>query len=275
MAAAAVAAAAAAALLLVASYQAASKSELLSAPQIAYMQRRGQLYNVDPDEAGPLIYAQINSASNGELADYLAKAKAQRKAERDRMLERAKEKQMANEARMYKTCEDNPSLPGCPYTPPLQFDLTGVDPDEAGPLIYAQFNKESTDNLNMMKKVAHERFMEQSYAQDVVRYQKELAGAERLVAACNMNPSLPGCPYYPSVDPPHYPSDLSGNGALVYAAEARESQDRLHQDYLDNKAMMDRIHAQEHAEFDARVAAGLERAEISCQMNPSLPGCPY
>jgi len=37
---------------------------------------------------------------------------------------------MANEARMYKTCEDNPSLPGCPYTPPLQFDLTGVDPDE-------------------------------------------------------------------------------------------------------------------------------------------------
>ena len=58
------------------------------------MQRRGQLYNVDPDEAGPLIYAQINSASNGELADYLAKAKAQRKAERDRMLERAKEKQV-------------------------------------------------------------------------------------------------------------------------------------------------------------------------------------
>ena len=66
----------------------------MSAPQIAYMQRRGQLYNVDPDEAGPLIYAQINSASNGELADYLAKAKAQRKAERDRMLERAKEKQV-------------------------------------------------------------------------------------------------------------------------------------------------------------------------------------
>ena len=66
----------------------------MSAPQIAYLQRRGQLYNVDPDEAGSLIYAQINSASDGELADYLAQAKAQRKAERDRVLERAKEKQV-------------------------------------------------------------------------------------------------------------------------------------------------------------------------------------
>lgn len=30
-----------------------------------------------------------------------------------------------------------------------------------------------------------------------------------------------------------------------------------------------------YTQFDARVAAGKARAEISCQMNPSLPGCPY
>ena len=30
-----------------------------------------------------------------------------------------------------------------------------------------------------------------------------------------------------------------------------------------------------HTQFEARVAAGKARAEISCQMNPSLPGCPY
>ena len=43
-----------------------------------------------------------------------------------------------------------------------------------------------------------------------------------------MNPSLPGCPYYPTVEPPSYPKgdlflrDLSmkGQDALVYAAEA-------------------------------------------------------
>jgi hypothetical protein len=281
--AASVLAVAAAALLLVVSYQASGKSELLSAPQVAYLKRSPQLYKVDPDAAGPLIYAQINSDSNGELKDYLAAAKAQRKAERDRTIGRAKQKQLENEMRMYKTCEDNPSLPGCPYTPPLQFDITGVDPEVAGPLVYAQTARESEDNLNMFKKEAKRRFMEQSYKQDVDRYEKELAGAMRLVAACNMNPSLPGCPYYPTVEPPHYPKsdefllDLSMNGqdALVYAAEAQTSQDRLHQDYINNKAMMDRIHAQEHAEFEARVAAGKARAEISCQMNPSLPGCPY
>jgi hypothetical protein len=51
----------------------------------------------------------------------------------------------------------------------------------------------------------------------------------RLVAACNMNPSLPGCPYYPTVEPPSYPKgdlflrDLSmkGQDALVYAAEVK------------------------------------------------------
>ncbi len=48
-----------------------------------------------PDVAGPLIYAQINSDSNGELHDYLAEAKAQRKAERDRTIGRAKQKQVA------------------------------------------------------------------------------------------------------------------------------------------------------------------------------------
>ena len=93
------------------------------------MQQHAQLYNIDPDEAGPLVYAQINSQSQGELKDYLAAAKAQRHLERERMLERAKKKQQAHEARMYATCEANPSLPGCPYTPPLQFDLAGVDPE--------------------------------------------------------------------------------------------------------------------------------------------------
>jgi hypothetical protein len=78
----------------------------------------------------------------------------------------------------------------------------------------------------------------------VVRYEKDMAGAERLVAACNMNPSLPGCPYYPEVQPPQYPVDMTEQGALIYAAEARMSQDNLHDDYLHNKAMMDRIHAQ-------------------------------
>jgi len=258
-------------MLLVASFQTSGKTELMSIQQL----QNAQLYNVDPDEAGPLIYAQINQDSVGELSGYLAAAKAQRREERMRMLERAKKKQQAHEERMYATCEANPNIPGCPYNPPLQFDLTGVDPDEAGSLVYAQFAKESTDNLDMMKKVAKKRFFDAKFQQDVVRYEKDMAGAQRLVAACNMNPSLPGCPYYPSVQPPQYPVDMTGEGSLIYAAEARTSQDKLHKDYLNNKAFMDRIHAQEHAEFDARVAAGLERAEVSCQMNPSLPGCPY
>ena len=42
---------------------------------------------------------------------------------------------------------------------------------------------------------------------------------DRLVAACNANPSLPGCPYYPDVQPPQYPTDMTTNGALIYAAE--------------------------------------------------------
>ena len=54
------------------------------------------------------------------------------------------------------------------------------------------------------------------------------AGKARAEISCQMNPSLPGCPYYPTVEPPHYPKsdefllDLSRNGqdALVYAAEA-------------------------------------------------------
>ena len=169
-----------------------------------------------------LIYADINAQSNGELKDYLAAAKAQRHAERMRMIERAKAKQAAHDARMYKTCEDNPSLPGCPYTPPYAPDLAGVDPEEAGSLVYAMFNKESADNLKMMQDDMKKRFNDLKFAQDVVRYEKELAGAERLVQACNMNPSLPGCPYYPKVEPPQMAFDKTTTGPLIYAFEAHD-----------------------------------------------------
>jgi len=65
--------------------QATTSTELLSLQQ-------PQLYKVDVDKAGPLIYANINADSNKELKDYLAAAKAQRRLERQRMLERAKKK---------------------------------------------------------------------------------------------------------------------------------------------------------------------------------------
>jgi len=270
----AVAAAAAAAMLLVASFQATSKSELLSLRPVGQL-GGAQLYDIDPDEAGPLIYADMQAQSNGELKDYLADAKAKRKQERMRMIERAKRKQAAHDARMYKTCEDNPSLPGCPYTPPYAPDLSGVDPEEAGSLVYAMFNKESADNLKMMQEDMRKRFLDLKFQQDVVRYEKELAGAERMVQACNMNPSLPGCPFYPKVEKPSLPFDKTTMGPLIYAFEAQDSQDKLHDDYLENKALMDRIHAQERAEMEKHIQDGMERAEISCQMNPSLPGCPY
>ena len=32
---------------------------------------------------------------------------------------------------------------------------------------------------------------------------------------------------------------------------------------------------QERADMEKHIQDGIERAEISCQMNPSLPGCPY
>jgi len=240
--------------------QTSGKTELMSMQQLQH----AQLYNVDPDAAGALIYAHINQDSNSELAGYLAAAKAARREERMRMLERAKRKQQAHEARMYATCEANPNIPGCPYNPPLQFDLAGMDPDEAGSLIYAQFAKESTDNLDMMKKVAKKRFLDAKFQQDVVRYEKDMAGAQRLVAACNMNPSLPGCPYYPSVQPPQYPSDTTGEGSLIYAAEARMQQDKLHHDYLDNKAMMDRIHAQVRMCLSLRIYAYICACMYAC-----------
>ena len=66
------------------------------------MQRRGQLYSVDPDVAGPLIYSQINQESNIELNDYLAAAKAQRHLERERMLERARKKQVLSTAILHE-----------------------------------------------------------------------------------------------------------------------------------------------------------------------------
>jgi hypothetical protein len=96
-----------------------------------------------------------------------------------------------------------------------------------------------------------------------------------MVNTCNANPNLPGCPFFPNVQPPQYPVDHTVNGALIYAGIAHDTQDSLHNDYLNNKAMMDRIHAQERAEFDAKVAAGLQRAAVTCALNPNLPGCPY
>ena len=50
---------------------------------------------------------------------------------------------------------------------------------------------------------------------------------------------------------------------------------RMEEDYLANKAVMDRIHAAERAAMQASIEKGIARMEVSCQMNPSLPGCPY
>jgi hypothetical protein len=44
--------------------------------------------------------------------------------------------------------------------------------------------------------------------------------------------------------------------STIFFCQAQTSQDRLHQDYINNKAMMDRIHAQEHAEVCGHAGGG-------------------
>jgi hypothetical protein len=108
------------------SEQTSRHAELLSLRIIP----QAQLYDLDPKQAGPMIYSEINKASGAELEDYLKAAKEQARLDRARTLERAAEKQAAGEERLKVACIKDPSLPGCPYHAPISFDITGVDPDK-------------------------------------------------------------------------------------------------------------------------------------------------
>jgi len=269
---AAVLALAGAAILLVASHQTSRHAELLSLRIIP----QAQLYDLDPKQAGPMIYSEINKASGAELEDYLKAAKEQARLDRARTLERAAEKQAAGEERLKVACIKDPSLPGCPYHAPISFDITGVDPDKAGPLVYAMTNEKTSKDLKMIQDAYLKRWKDLKYEQDVVRFQKEMASAERMVQTCNKDPSLPGCPFYPDVKPAVYPNEgMPASGSLIYADENSNANQRLEVAEIENKAVMDRIHAAEKALMQANIQKGIERMATTCQMNPSLPGCPY
>ena len=234
------------------------------------------LYDVDPRTSGSTYYAEIAGQSQGELSGALEAAKQAAKAARDAQIAQAAAKQAAGDARMRASCEKNPSLPGCPYSPPLSFETSAVDPDTAGPLYYAMISEKTNKDLDAMDAAQTKRWKDNLYAADVVRYQKEVAAAERMVASCDKNPSLPGCPFTPNIKPPVYPDkDMTQHGPLIYNTEGAMGNQRMEEDYLANKAVMDRIHAAERAAMQASIEKGIARMEVSCQMNPSLPGCPY
>ena len=71
---------------------------------------------------------------------------------------------------------------------------------QAGPLVYAMTNEKTSKDLKMIQDAYLKRWKDLKYEQDVVRYQKEMASAERMVQTCNKDPSLPVCSPHGSND---------------------------------------------------------------------------
>ncbi|EKX47806.1 hypothetical protein GUITHDRAFT_151970 [Guillardia theta CCMP2712] len=230
---------------------------------------------VDPREAGSLIYAIEGEVARDNLQRSMDEANKERMMERQRMLDRQRQRDEETDARMFDACNRNPSLPGCPYYPKPSRGFDTVDPAAAGPLVYAVYAQNARDNLNYMRNAEKDEVMYDRYQQDVERFEREMAVAERMIDACNRDPSLAGCPYYPNIRPPTWPSDPTKDGDLIYAKGASDARDALERNRQESEDYMRWVHDQEAAEAAQRKEAEAERLRISCQLNPSLPGCPY
>jgi len=177
---------------------------------------------------------------------------------------------------MVTACNKNPSLPGCPYTPPTDIFFVATDPDQAKQDIYSIEGKVAADGLKRAVYDAKYANLVDRYMSEVKAYNDAVAGDQRLQAACARNPSLPGCPYVPPPRPvPKLGADPTEAKQDIYSVVAREENDALARDLADAKAQRAaEWYAQQAAAAQAQ-ADGQARIARACKNNPSLPGCPY
>lgn len=177
---------------------------------------------------------------------------------------------------MYAACSKNPSIPGCPYTPPDDIFFVATDPDGAKQDIYSIEGKVASDELKRMVNNAKYANRVDKYLAEVKAYNDAVAGDRRMQAACGRNPSLPGCPYVPPPRPvPQLGADPTDAKQDIFSVVGKQANDDLARDLADAKAQrMAEWYAQQAAQA-AATAAGKARIARACERNPSLPGCPY
>lgn len=232
--------------------------------------------NIDPDMAGSDIYSMESRNARDMLERALDAQKAANAVERERMLQRQADREAAEDRVFITACNNDPTLPYCPYTPPARYNFEPLDPEDYGASVYAATAEAARRQQDQMEADGKRAAMNRLWEAEVARYEREWEHARVVMDACERsNNQLIGCPYYPEIAPPQMPVDFESQGDLTWAIHQREQADKLEAARIANKQRQARLYDEMIAEREAKERQAAERFAAACAMNPSLPGCPY
>ena len=256
-------------------------------------------------QAGSDIYSMESRNARDMLERALDAQKAANALERERMLQRQADREAAEDRVFITACNNDPTLPYCPYAPPARYNFEPLDPEDYGASVYAATAEAARRQQDQMEADGKRAAMNRLWEAEVARYEREWEHARVVMDACERsNNQLIGCPYYPEIAPPQMPVDFESQGDLTWAFHQREQADKLEAARIANKQRQARLVAvppsqqpklalalpcpegshkfvlnvqydEMIAEREAKERQAAERFAAACAMNPSLPGCPY